>query len=261
MFYKFIQGDERELLEIFEKAVVGGSLKFTSVLAFNDPFEFKFNSIAPTREAFDVWHQIHEPDRTTEELNNAWAAFSGPAADWNTAFMPRQSLLSRLNVLCLSQRWDSHLMWAHYACNHDGYAIIYQQDIVAAVSNLCNCQAAVPVTYSESVPDLPWFEGPHYEMFEPLLSTKSAEWSYEQEYRLILLSDTAKAACYEAVNPDLVAGVIFGSRASQVVVNRALAIQRQRPDFIVQMISSKIGSYKLDAYDVEENTWRYSYML
>ena len=56
MFYKFVGGDEPALLDIFEKAVSNGSLKFTSALDFNDPFEFKFNSVAPTREVFDLWH-------------------------------------------------------------------------------------------------------------------------------------------------------------------------------------------------------------
>lgn len=50
MFYKFVGGDEPALLDIFDKAVENGSLKFTSALGFNDPFEFKFNSIAPTHE-------------------------------------------------------------------------------------------------------------------------------------------------------------------------------------------------------------------
>jgi hypothetical protein len=36
--------------------MLAGSLKFTSALHFNDPFEFKFESVAPTREAFDRWH-------------------------------------------------------------------------------------------------------------------------------------------------------------------------------------------------------------
>lgn len=261
MLYKFVQGDERELLGIFEKAVVGGSLKFTSAMKFNDPFEFKFNSIAPTRDAYDAWHEIHDPERTVEELNNGWAAFSGSAADWNTTFMPRQNLLNGLYVLCLSQRWDSHLMWAHYACNHEGYAIIYQQEIVAALSSRCGVEAAGPVTYSKIVPDLRWFHGPRDEMVGPLLSTKSAEWSYEREFRLILSGEPGQVALYQEINPNLIAGVILGTRTSEAVIGRALSIRQERPDFIIKMVSSKPRSYALDTYDVKDNTRRYGHVL
>ncbi|MFZ5700998.1 MULTISPECIES: hypothetical protein [Pseudomonadota] len=65
MFYKFVGGDEPALLDIFDKAVENGSLKFTSALGFNDPFEFKFNSIAPTREAFDAWHKRGDYTKVT----------------------------------------------------------------------------------------------------------------------------------------------------------------------------------------------------
>lgn len=57
MFYKFVGATEDALLDVFDKAVVQGSIKLGSATTFNDPFEFKFTSVAPTRDMFDVWHR------------------------------------------------------------------------------------------------------------------------------------------------------------------------------------------------------------
>ena len=59
MFYKFMGGvDEAALLDIFEKAVVGGSFKFGAAWAFNDPFEFKFNALPPSSRAASLESSI-----------------------------------------------------------------------------------------------------------------------------------------------------------------------------------------------------------
>lgn len=261
MLYKFIQGDEPALLEIFEKAVVGGSLKFASALAFNDPFEFKFNSIAPSREAFDAWHRVYDPGRSAEELEHGWASFSNAGAAWNTAFVPRQNLLHQSYVLCLTHRWDSHLMWAHYARDHQGYAVIYRPELVAAVEALPGHELTGPVAYRAQVPDLRWFHSTPEEMLRAVIFTKSEEWSYEREFRLVFSGDPGRPALYKAVAPSLVAGVILGTRTPKVVVDRALALQETRPDFLVQKVTSKARSYSLEAYYVDAKSWRYGHML
>ena len=261
MLYKFIQGDEPGLLEIFETAVVGGSLKFSSALAFNDPFEFKFNSIAPSREAFEKWHRIYDPGRSADELEHGWASFSGAGADWNTAFVPRQNLLQQSYVLCLARRWDSHLMWAHYARDHQGYAVIYQRELVAAVEALPGNKMNGPVAYRAKVPDLRWFQATREDMLGPLLFTKSQEWAYEREFRLIFSGEPGQPALYKTIDPTLIAGVILGTRAPMAVIDRALALQQTRPDFIVRAVTSKARSYALETYNVDTKSWRYGHML
>ncbi len=260
MFYKFVGGDEPTLLDIFEKAVSNGSLKFTSALNFNDPFEFKFHSVAPTREAFDLWHKVHDPDRSTEELKHGWASFSGQA-DWSTSFVPRHNLLSQAYVLCLTRRWDSHLMWAHYAHNHEGFAIIYRPEILAAVRLLPDHGGTGDVLYQDQLPDLKWFQGSHEDMLGPILFTKSAEWTYEREFRLILSGPPGMPALYPAIDPNLVAGVILGTRCPPAVASAALAWQLSRPEFLVQKVTSTSGSYALETYDMDPNISQYGHML
>jgi hypothetical protein len=72
---------------------------------------------------------------------------------------------------------------------------------------------------------------------------------------------TARSGIYETVDPDLVAGVVLGTRAPKTVIDVALAVQRSRPNFIVRKVTSTSCSYALDAYDVDANSWRYGHML
>ena len=261
MFYKFVGGDETALLDIFDKAAGDGSLKFTSALDFNDPFEFKFNSIAPTREVFDAWHRTEDAGCSAGDLEHGWASFAGESADWNTNFVPRQNVLRQLYVLCLARCWNSHLMWAHYARNYQGYVIIYRPEIVSVVEAFADGAMTGDVAYRSQLPDLRWFQVSREEMIRPVLFSKSVEWEYEREFRLVLTGPPARPALYEAIDPDLVAGVILGSRAPKSIIERALAQQHDRPDFIVRKVTSVPGSYALDTYEVDPNSWRYGHML
>lgn len=161
MFYKFVGGDDLALLDIFDRAAAAGSLKFSSALTFNDPFEFKFRSVPPeSREAFDAWHRTYAPERSPEELDRAWTSFSGEGARWNTVLRPRIGLLEHMYVLCLAQRWDSHLMWGHYGVSHRGFVIIYRSEIVDALARLADVVEGRPVDYRDETPELRWFDGP-----------------------------------------------------------------------------------------------------
>jgi hypothetical protein len=236
-------------------------LKFSSALDFNDPFEFKFNSVAPSREDFDAWHNKYDPGRSSDEIENGWSSFSGAAADWNTNFVPRQNLLRHSYVLCMAHRWDSHLMWAHYAGSHQGYAVIYHSNLVAAVKALPEYGGSGSVIYSAQVADLRWFQVPPNEMPGKVLLTKSEEWSYEKEFRFILASDSKQPAIYQKIDPSCVIGVIFGTRSPKSIIDRALQHQQQYPGLIVQKITSSANSYALTTYDVDANSWQYGHML
>lgn len=104
MFYKFMGGSDADLLAVFDDAVVNGSLKFTSASRFNDPFEFKFRSVAPERDAYEAWHSTHRPHVTAEQHDRGWAALTGNQTDWNSGLVPRMTMLECLYVLCLAQR-------------------------------------------------------------------------------------------------------------------------------------------------------------
>lgn len=253
MFYKFVGAAGHAMLDLFDKAVVEGSIKLSSAANFNDPFEFKFTSVVPLRAIFDDWHRMWRPELTPDELANGWEALSGPQADWNSSLVPRMNLLESLYVLCLARRWDNHLMWAHYSEMHRGFAIRYKPEVLAALEVLPNFEMRGDVTYSDRVAELRWFGAPPREILPPVLLTKSSDWSYEAEHRVVLSGPAGQDAIYRKIDPDLIAGVILGARASEALIQRALGVRAARPDFTVDLVSSAHGSYQLTVQGVEDH--------
>lgn len=89
-------------------------------------------------------------------------------------------------VLTLSTRWDSLLMWSHYSNNHKGFSIGFNEDKMRE-SDLFG--AGFKVEYSNNFPIRNPLEERHPTHDAVLqLGHKSAEWSYEQEFRLINLN-------------------------------------------------------------------------
>lgn len=252
MFYKFVGGDDAALAEVFDKAVVGGSLKLAAAWDFNDPFEFKFVSRPPaSREAFDAWHRVHAPERTADERDNAWAAFDGPAVHWNTTLKPRLDLLGSSYVLCLARRWDSHLMWGHYCSAHRGFVIRYKPEVLDALRAAAGHDGDGPVAYSDEVPELRWFaDAP--DAMGAILSTKSREWAYEEEYRVVFSGPVGRPALYPAIDPELIDGVILGARTPETVIQKAQALRARRSGFSIQRASSAPDSYALVATEHED---------
>lgn len=253
MFYKFICADGEAQLDVFEKAVVQGCIKLSSAMQFNDPFEFKFTSVAPTREMFDDWHRDWQPDLSPDQLENGWNSLTGPQADWNGGLVPRINLLQGLYVLCFAQRWDNHLMWAHYADMHRGFAICYKPEILAGLEALPDFAMRGDVIYSETVAELRWCAARPHEIPVPVIFTKSPDWRYEAEHRVVLSGPVGKDAIYQTVDPALVAGVILGARVSEALIEKALAVRAARPDFTVDLVSSTRRSYALTTQRIEDN--------
>ncbi|MBT2246321.1 DUF2971 domain-containing protein [Sphingobium sp. BHU LFT2] len=253
MFYKFMGGCDDSLVEIFEKAVMQGSVRFASVAHFNDPYEFKFTPVIPSRETFDRWHDVHDPQRPARERADAWTNCNGSAWDYNTGFTPRLELMRHMYLLCLTQRWDSHLMWGHYASQYRGFVVCYKPDLVSALPGMSGWIGHGKVTYDDQVPELRWFSAPVGEMMKPTLLTKSDQWAYEAEYRALLCDDADQAGILRSIDPGLIAGVILGPRVPEALIAKAIAYRATNSDFSVDQLSSRHDSYELTTRVVQDN--------
>lgn len=82
---------------------------------------------------------------------------------------------------CASESGKSSAMWAHYAGNHEGWALAFcPKKLVYEVDNLW-----VPVAYEESIPKVSIQDLFENNRFPTLVyTTKSQEWKYEKEWRL-----------------------------------------------------------------------------
>lgn len=126
---------------------------------------------------------------------------------------------SKMGVACLSELDDSLLMWAHYANNHCGMCIEYE---FLPIYNELNF-IPIPVIYSDdkayfsSLDEQTSREHTAKVLIESLTS-KSPEWSYENEWRIVR-DDTScgdkwnekeKGALLDMISPS---SIILGCQA------------------------------------------------
>jgi len=108
-------------------------------------------------------------------------------------------------IYSMAETPRSLLMWAHYAHNHSGVCLVFY---VPADPDVF--MHALPVEYGDAYPSMEWTDFDRTDAVTALL-TKSTEWSYEQESR-ILLAHAAKTIL--PFDQRALKGIIFGARCS-----------------------------------------------
>lgn len=93
---------------------------------------------------------------------------------------------SEMGIACLSELDDSLLMWAHYANNHCGMCVEYE---LLEINRQLSF-TPVPIIYSQERVCFNSFNTSTVErdatkLFVESLTTKSPEWGYEKEWRII----------------------------------------------------------------------------
>lgn len=129
------------------------------------------------------------------------------AAKWYLKAMRDQveGFRARAKISCLSERWDSILMWSHYTGSHQGVCIEYE---VGKPNHQTVDKMPFPVRYVDersevdtfdymSLERAPKVEEDHKELMvqraqrciNALLFEKSKDWAYEKEWRVQSLSE------------------------------------------------------------------------
>jgi len=198
-------------------SILKNELWFSTPQSFNDPYEFihaiTLNSTDQDWQAFllkflksrypgaedDYIEQLPEFENTIREVRS------------NPERMPRflsateNKMRSTLGVCCFSARNDSILMWSHYADKHSGICLEFDTSI-----NPKDFEDRIfEVKYCSAYTELNIRDIDYSELARRMVSSKSDQWEYEQEYRI--LSFTPGAVPY--VNSSLT-GIVFGCRCS-----------------------------------------------
>lgn len=118
-------------------------------------------------------------------------------------------MTNTFGVACFSGFMDSQLMWAHYANNHRGICLIYRPTL----DDYGLINRAIEVEYQKEYPmvRLVDFNKLQETTVNRLLLTKSKDWSYETEYRLLLPFGANKLVKHA---PQALVGVVLGARIS-----------------------------------------------
>lgn len=200
------------------------TLRWTTPPTFNDPFDVQTELRLSQGEtegvkeaALDMlWESIYEngpleplsplgglilrirgsfPPQTREAFRDDF----GPGIDQilagmlpnNGAQAALHEFMSRVKILCLTDRIDSVPMWSHYADQHSGVALRF----CTPAGFDSPWVMAKPIRYVDAPPTLvdreflPAFLAGRYlpdkrKLFEALTYTKGSEWAYESEWRI-----------------------------------------------------------------------------
>jgi hypothetical protein len=100
----------------------------------------------------------------------------------------------QFGILCLSERQDNLIMWAHYAQNHEGFVLGFNRDSIffdQRKSKNDVIRQLKKVQYKEERPEIALYDTELDEfklnefLIENILLTKSKHWSSEEEWRII----------------------------------------------------------------------------
>lgn len=168
-----------------------------------------------------------------------------------------ESLASECGVFSLSSGSidgnKERLLWAHYANNHTGICLTFEIPDSFVVERLVGC---APVQYShdslfEALKQLDLSRSPDFDndlkpIVTAFLTTKSPEWSYEKEARLISFSPGE-----QEFDPGWLKQICFGLRTSDADRKRVKELAAKYPNCgLIEAVKSENDLFRLSLREV-----------
>lgn len=216
--YKYLDFNEGSL-----KAISDATLKFTTPKDFNDPFDC-LASYSDDFVNLSIKDQREHLYRTSDnkKLSPANKLMAGVRAKQRAKFnIQNGGIFSPLRdgdigILSLSSKKDNLLMWSHYCNHHTGFVLEFEPEWNGHLEDLkdlevtLNSLVALEVNYSNDRPVLDGKENASQKLDKVLL-TKSIDWRYESEFRVI---DNIRKAGIHPYKRGLLKGVYAGAKMS-----------------------------------------------
>lgn len=244
-----------------KRILTQNEIYFTSAQKFNDPFD----SIVPIRFDLGTDEQIRDvlktffkkaaPDESDSEIEVAINIFIQSRIYKNQAFLDKfendfreKKKYSLYGIFTMSAVGDNILLWSHYAKDHKGFCVKFDMDLLRdQFLEHANDKSMIEVReveYSKDYPELNYFEMSKEEIVLKHVLLKAEDWSYEKEYRAILLNSTNLPF---VIHPNTVSEVILGVRIEELTRNEIIHTVKSRfPKAILSQAIRKKVSFGLD---------------
>jgi len=204
LLYKYASfTNEKYLREI----IVENKIYFTSPFDFNDPFDCRPRfMVGVTRKEIQKTKAIAveilgEYTALNRKSRKAVAEFVLNGFGPNQIEKEFQRALGNRGVYCLTSKQDNLLMWSHYGDKHRGVCIEFSTEPLGSFFS-----HAKPIRYTNDYPIIRGYAGEEDWGSSGVL-TKSLDWEYEQEWRLL-----ANLTGHLVFPSELLIGIIFGCR-------------------------------------------------
>lgn len=253
--YKFFPYNPHDL-----DALSSNYLWFSEYSQFNDPFEDvylenvlnselgDYNEV----EVIEFYKELHKgslPDHKIEKvilehrLNNTLETHYNTTIKQLLLFSKKKikEHISESRVCCFSidtessQATKSRLMWSHYSDGLRGYCVEYSgPDLIDGIFEQTGQKVGIcPMKYItlekinfksmiyNTAKDIHTSKDNQIQQFGSIVNTKSEEWAYENELRLLFPLQN-----YVPINPTAITKVIVGSKMPKTKLNTLLSILR-----------------------------------
>jgi hypothetical protein len=185
-FYKHVDATFGSL-----EIIKSGTLKFTQPKGFNDPFDCQFSfdsnyfsSSKALKRNEKLFKNKMSPAQRVIEAHRMQKLY-----ELNPDKLSKVSDLGdRAFICCLNQNPLNMLMWSHYAQQHKGFLIEFKFKFTSEFAELyVKDFMPFPIIYKDEYPTLSKGDGDlgGVELVNKCFLTKSPDWSYEKEYRVI----------------------------------------------------------------------------
>ncbi len=236
------------------------TIRFTQPSVFNDPFDMlpSYLDLVNQQQIYDVdldapeniekvrsetlkstpeFRKLLETHPKPEEFEQAWLLMQKAlepimkdvvalhAKDISSKIKEKlhETISRNLGALCLTEKDDHPLMWAHYAEEHRGAVLILNTDskFFDDPDNMPESQLD-RIKYVSTRPKIR--PEKFSESLKTIVFTKSEHWEYEQEWRYVAPLENAKKLTLRSgdelylypLPEDVIRGVIFGCRCSRL---------------------------------------------
>jgi hypothetical protein len=232
--YRYIAIDKN-----FDDIFNNKQLFFNHPSNFNDPFDC--NIIFDTKASEEEIKQfiLKNTDRRSysqNSINEEIQKTINNRRRWKSIIENgKNKYLSKIGVCCFSKTNENPLLWAHYSTKHSGVCLVFEPS-----KDKTFFYKYSSVKYCFNYPIINFIHDEN--RYNELILTKSNDWIYEQEVRVI----KNESGLY-SFNQDCLEGLIFGckclkkdiTRIKTLLINNKFNIQ-------IQIAKLRQKSYGLD---------------
>lgn len=198
--YKYVD------IETAKRILENSTLKFSKPSEFNDPFDCNLTiDTNNSQEEIEAYISLVKRSKNLndEQVKELRRSFHSPKKLHAITNQSISDAKETFGVTCFSKNPDSILMWSHYADKHRGACL--KLNILADAEFF---MTPFPVKYKKKYPKYNYIRN-REGTAKFLLETKSIDWKYENEIRVM-----KRGANLYNFKKEALCGIIFGANTS-----------------------------------------------
>lgn len=178
LVYKYLHPDRVDVLE-------NGLIRFTQSSALNDPFE-STPCLAQVKKYLRDLALVTVNKFRDRGMEAVEAALLAELSINDRLKQFKKDNTNNYAILSVSGVWNNLLMWSHYGNSHRGFVIgFHSQHPFFQTRQFKRFSVLSKGKYSAERPIMPGLDQAWMDLAEIIFFTKSDDWSYEQELRMI----------------------------------------------------------------------------